>query len=341
MTPKDIFISALAGEPRDRAAMSRAATGSATSVVTTALMREVGVSFPEAHRDAEQMARLAAAGHTVLGFDCVMPLFSVAHEPCALGCAVDWGGPMQMPDARPEPRRCVGEELAIPADFLDHETCRVPLRALELLKKQHGDSVAILGKSLGPWTLSYLLFGVEDFLLATLAEPDAVNRALAALKAVTVEFALAQVAGGADAVCIPDNATRDLCAPEAYEEFLSTMHRELSERIPVPLILHICGDTADRIGLISETGFACLHFDSRVPAKEARELAGEKLRLMGGTSCLSIIREGTPETIAADVGEKLASRIDILGPECTVPLDTPWRNLKLLVDEARRQSAGA
>jgi len=339
MTPKDIFMRALAGEARGRVAISRVATGSATSIVTTDLMREVGVSFPEAHRDAEQMARLAAAGHTELGFDCVMPLFSVAHEPAALGCAVDWGGPTQMPDARPERRRRVGEELAIPADFLDHEACRVPLRALEILKKRHGESVAVLGKSLGPWTLSYLLFGVEDFLLATLAEPDAVKRALAALKEVTVEFALAQVAAGADAVCIPDNATRDLCAPEAYEEFLSGLHRELSERIPVPLILHICGDTADRIGLIGETGFSCLHFDSRVPAGEARELAGERLRLMGGTSCLSVIREGTPETIAADVGEKLAAGIEILGPECTVPLDSPWRNQKVLVNEARRQSA--
>ena len=36
-------------------------------------------------------ARLAAAGCTVLGFDNVMPLFSVWHESAALGCEVDWG----------------------------------------------------------------------------------------------------------------------------------------------------------------------------------------------------------------------------------------------------------
>ena len=107
---------------------------------------------------------------------------------------------------------------------------------------------------------------------------------------------------------------------------------------PRPLILHICGDTADRIGYIRETGLAGFHFDSKVPAATARRLAGDRLALMGGTSNFRIVREGTPETIAADVAEKLSARIDILGPECAVPLDAPYRNMRIFVDEVRRQS---
>lgn len=37
------------------------------------------------------MFRLALAGHTILGFDVVMPLFSVCHEAAAMGCGVNWG----------------------------------------------------------------------------------------------------------------------------------------------------------------------------------------------------------------------------------------------------------
>ena len=51
-------------------------------------MDEVGAWFPEAHHDAEKMTALAMAGFTVLGFDNVMPLFSVWHEGAALGCNV-------------------------------------------------------------------------------------------------------------------------------------------------------------------------------------------------------------------------------------------------------------
>ena len=50
---------------------------------------------------------------------------------------------------------------------------------------------------------------------------------------------------GADALTLADHCTRDLCSPLAYRDFLAELHRELRQRIPVPLILHICCDTAD------------------------------------------------------------------------------------------------
>ena len=94
-TPRELFLRALYRQPT-----SRPATGSATSVVTADLMDAVGVAFPEAHLHAQSMADLAAAGHTVLGFDNVMPLYSVWHESAALGCPVNWGDRTHMPDSR-------------------------------------------------------------------------------------------------------------------------------------------------------------------------------------------------------------------------------------------------
>ena len=110
---------------------------------------------------------------------------------------------------------------------------------------------------------------------------------------------------------------------------------ELVERIDCPLILHICGDTSDRIAYLRETGVACFHFDSKVPTPVARELADGKIALMGGTSNLDVIRSGSAEMIKADVAEKIACGIEIIGPECAVPLDAPYRNMKLLADEVK------
>jgi MtaA/CmuA family methyltransferase len=328
--PREIFLRALRRE-----ATPRPATGSATSVVTVDLMQRVGVFFPEAHLDAERMAALAAAAHTELGFDNVMPLFSVWHESAALGCPVDWGAVDRMPDCRE--RLCTIEhEVRIPPDFLTREPCRVPLRALALLKERLGDDAAVVGKVFGPWTLGYHLFGVEEFLINTLLSPDAVKRAIERLKEVTVLFGRAQIDAGADALCLGDHATRDLCSPAAYRDFLQATHQELQERLPAPLILHICGDTADRIGSIRETGIACFHFDSKVPAATARELAGERMALMGGTSNLDVIRRGTAEQVRADVRQKAAAGIDIIGPECAVPLDAPCWNMRILSDEVKR-----
>jgi [methyl-Co(III) methanol-specific corrinoid protein]:coenzyme M methyltransferase len=297
-------------------------------------MRHTGVFFPDAHLNAEKMAALAATGYTMLGFDNVMPLFSVWHESAALGCDVDWGDVSHMPAGQRPLCSHINADVAIPHDLLRREPCAVPLKALRLLKQHVGTEVAIVGKVFGPWTLGYHVFGVEEFLMATLLEPAAVRTAMRRLLEVTVAFGNAQVEAGADALTVGDHCTRDLCSPEAYREFLIDLHAELHQRLLCPIVLHICGDTADRIPHIRQTGIECFHFDSKVPATAARRLAGPDLALMGGTSNLEIVRGGTPATIAADVKAKLAAGINIIGPECAVPLDAPWRNLRALADAA-------
>ena len=136
---------------------------------------------------------------------------------------------------------------------------------------------------------------------------------------------------------LAEHCTRDLRSPAAYRDSLMAMHQELHERLPCPIILHICGDTSDRLPDIARTGLACFHYDSKVPVDRVRQLAGETLSLMGGTSNASIVRTGNPESIARDISEKIAHGIDILGPECAVPLDAPWRNLKCIADVAKRR----
>jgi [methyl-Co(III) methanol-specific corrinoid protein]:coenzyme M methyltransferase len=335
LKPRDIFLTAL-----HRGDVPRPATGSATSVATVDLMEKTGAFFPRAHVDAETMAALAAAGHTELGFDNVMPLYSVWHESAALGCDVDWGEQNRMPGCRTSLLK-MGDDVRIPDDLLARPGCRVPLDAIALLRERLGDEVAVVGKVFGPWTLGYHVFGVQEFLINTLLDPDAVKRAMASLKEVTVRFANAQIEAGADALCLADHATRDLCSPDAYRDFLMETHQELNARIGCPLILHICGDTSDRIGYIRETGLSCFHFDSKVPTAEARRLAGERLALMGGTSNLDLILHGTPEQIAADVREKVRYGIDVIGPECAVPLDAPYGNMRRLTDEVKALGRGA
>jgi [methyl-Co(III) methanol-specific corrinoid protein]:coenzyme M methyltransferase len=298
-------------------------------------MDAVGISFPEAHRDAAKMAGLAAAGHTEIGFDNVMPLFSVWHESAALGCPVQWGEKNRMPDCRGGIYG-IEDPVGIPANLLSQEGCRIPLEALRLLRKRFGDEVAVVGKVFGPWTLGYHLFGVEEFLVNTILNPDAVRRAIETLKEVAVMFGKAQIDAGADALCLGDHATRDLCSPEAYREFLQDVHVELNERIPCPLILHICGDTADRLRYIEKTGIDCFHYDSKVPDPLGRRLAGARLALMGGTGNIEVIRNGGEMDVLRDVESKLENAIDVLGPECAVPLDAPYRNMKLLVNTVKK-----
>jgi [methyl-Co(III) methanol-specific corrinoid protein]:coenzyme M methyltransferase len=242
---------------------------------------------------------------------------------------VNWGGPNAMPESG-KPIFKDFDDIRIPPDLLSRPGCRVPLEAIGLLKRRLGDDAAVCGKVMGGWTQAYHDFGVESFLMGTLDDPDKTRRIVDKLCEVTVAFARAQVDAGADCILLADHATRDLCSPRAYEQFLVPVHRRLAEVIPVPVILHICGNTQDRIGLIAQTGVACFHWDTKTGTPEyARQLAGERLALMGGISNYKLLR-GTPDEIVADAEAASRAGIDVVGPECAIPLATPLENLKAI-----------
>ena len=44
-------------------------------------------------------------------------------------------------------------------------------KARKILKQEFRDEVAIIGKTMGPWTLAYHVFGVETFLLMSIDDP--------------------------------------------------------------------------------------------------------------------------------------------------------------------------
>jgi [methyl-Co(III) methanol-specific corrinoid protein]:coenzyme M methyltransferase len=291
------------------------------------LMDSLRVYFPEAHLDADKMTTLAEAGHTVYGYDVVMPLFSVCHDSAALGCHVDWGTRTVMPQAS-RPIWETDEDVAIPTGFLLHQAAQVPLKSLSKLKRRLGEDAAVCGKVFGPWTLGYHAFGIETWLISTITAPDMIKRAIEKMKGATLAFARAQLDAGADCIVLADHATRDLCSPAAYREFLRDLHAEFAERIPAPVILHICGDTSDRIGMIAETGLACFHWDTKLGSAEtARGLAGEELSLMGGLNNTQLLRLGTVDQIEDACREAMEAGIDIIAPECAVPLDTPMKSM--------------
>jgi [methyl-Co(III) methanol-specific corrinoid protein]:coenzyme M methyltransferase len=293
-------------------------------------MEMTGAFFPDVHLDGEKMAHLAAGAHDILGYDAIMPYFSVQAEAAALGCEVDWGSVETMPVERSHPWSESGL-VRIPDDFLVKPSIRAVLDAIRILRATHGYRVAIVGKVMGPWTLSYHVRGIQDFLLETITEPDSVRGFLEGLKEVTVLFGVAQIEAGADALCLADHATGDLVGPWMYRDFLLPYHQELTQRIGCPTVLHICGDTLDRMGYICESGFDCFHFDSKVDAQEAVEEIDGRMSLMGNVNNPEVLLNGTPEQVVERTRYALEAGVQVIGPECAIPLRTPLENLKAIM----------
>jgi len=330
MTGKQRFLAALRGEPVDRPPAA-----SIVSVINYELMDLVASHFPLANIEPEAMATLAAGAHDVMGFDSVMPIFSTAQESTALGCEVDWSDAtmMPIPTTHPWEDRSVDIRLpdGFPDSFLEDRYIKCAIEAIRLLKKHFGDEVTILGKVMGPWTLAYHLYNVQEFLYDTLADPDRVCRALDALKPVPLAFAKAQLDAGADAIVWADHATGDLVRNTMYRDFLLPIHQELIPQVPAPVILHCCGPTLDRIQFFREAGFAAFHFESQVqPDKAIVETQG-KIKLAGNVNNPVTLFSRGPVDVRFEAQRAIDAGVHIIAPECAVPLQTKVENLVEIV----------
>ncbi len=324
MTSRERVLAALARQPVDRTPVCNP-----TSVATVELMDLVDAHFPNANRDPEKMARLAATSYTELGFDSIMPVFTIIQESSALGCNIQWESKDNWPTVRmSEPIWSEPDDIRVPADLLTHPDTKCVLDAIGMLRKEFGDEVAIIGKTMGPWSLGYHCFGVEKFLLMSLDDPGKTKLCLDRMKQITVDFGRAQIEAGADALTLPDHATGDLVSGDYYDRYLRELHIEFVEQIPIPLILHICGRTVDRMEFIAQTGMAAFHFDSKNAPPESMEIVAERIALVGNINNPETLYSKGPEVVREEVIGNLAAGVQLVGPECAIPLQTPIECLK-------------
>jgi [methyl-Co(III) methanol-specific corrinoid protein]:coenzyme M methyltransferase len=211
---------------------------------------------------------------------------------------------------------------------------QVVLESIYLLRKRYGDRVVIVGKVMGPWTLSYHMMGMEEFLVSTKLTPNRACNSMNALKAVSLEFARAQIQAGADIVCLADHASGGIVSPAMYCDMLLPLHQEIFGEIGAPTVLHCCGNTTDRVKYFAQSGVDCFHFESSVNLGSAVAEARGKMTLIGNINNPGILLSGTREQVLRACQEAIEGGVQILSPECAVPLITPTQNLKVLVEYA-------
>ena len=91
-TPLQIIRDIMAGKKT-----ARKGVFNPVSSTTMEQMKLTNSFFPEAHTDEKKMYELSRASYEILGYDGIMPVFSVVIEASALGCMIDWGKPDIMP----------------------------------------------------------------------------------------------------------------------------------------------------------------------------------------------------------------------------------------------------
>lgn len=299
-----------------------------TSVATIDAMKISGAYFPFAHTDPIKMASLACVGRDVFGFDSVAPYFSILLEASALGAEVDWGNIYEMPSVVKKPIKKM-EDYEVPKNFLNKREFSGLIKVCSYLKKKYKDEVPVIGKVIGPWSLAYHLYGVENLVLDTILEPEKTADFINILSEIPMAFAKAQFEAGADMILWADHVTSDLVSAEIYRKFIMPIHKKAASELQKygPVILHTCGNVSDRLMYIADTGFKIFHMDSKNDIEKSVKAAGSNMLITGCINNPVLLAQGNPADVKRAVEENIKQGIKLISPECALPFSVPSDNL--------------
>lgn len=311
----------------------------ANSTVTYEQMEKVGAYWPEGHVDAETMAKQALAAYTVLGLDAVRVPFCQTFEAVALGCIRKPGKVRELegfPGIEHPPPYKLDDTPKFPDDFLSRGYIPQLLKAVEILKKEVGDEVPVVGGIIGPFTIVGSLLDSVPLLKATFKTPDKIPPFLEVAEKAGTMLAKALIDAGADIISCEDmTASPELIDPKTYREFELQYQRRQFEAIPVPTILHICGNVDPIVEWMGQTGANILSLEPKASAQLARRKCGSDIILMGGVDTATTLYMKDPETVKQGCEESIEDGIQIVAPGCAVAPGTPTENLLAMLEVAK------
>jgi [methyl-Co(III) methanol-specific corrinoid protein]:coenzyme M methyltransferase len=311
----------------------------ANSTVTYEQMEKVNAYWPEGHVEGEVMAKQALAAYSVLGFDAVRVPFCQTFEAVALGCIRKPGKVRELegvPGIEHPPPYKLDDSPEFPADFLSRGYIPELIKAVEFLKKEVGDEVPIVAGIIGPFTIAGSLLDSVPLLKATFKAPQKIRPFLDVGEKAGTTLAKALVDAGADIISCEDmTASPELIAPKTYKEFELEYQRKQFDAIPVPTILHICGNVDAIVEWMGQTGANILSLEPKASAKLARDKCGSDVILMGGVDTATTLFMKDADTVKQGCEETIADGIQILAPGCAVAPGTPTENLLAMVEVAK------
>ncbi|MFV1964167.1 MAG: uroporphyrinogen decarboxylase family protein, partial [Pirellulaceae bacterium] len=242
---------------------------------------------------------------------------------------MDWGHPAKLPSVVSHPWKHV-EDAVVPSDILGRPPVKTYLETLRIAKRDYGDSMGVLGKVMGPFSMIQMMHGVENVLMGLTDDPERILRFMETCVDVLVLCADAQFEIGIDALAIGEGgAGAQMLSPKMYEQFLLPIHRQMLQRIQGPTVMHICGDITPRLSTLGKTGLTCFNFDAAIPPKKMVDAASGRFTVMGNISTTDLLN-GTEADIERQVFENLDAGVDIISPGCAISPNCPVANLRAM-----------
>jgi len=304
-----------------------------TQTATVEQMEACGAYWPEAHANAEKMATLAEAGHTVIGFEAVRVPFDITAEAELFDCGIKAGDLKQQPS---DVKHVVTnlEDLEKIKDYnLKEGSVGLILEAIKILSEKYGKELPIIGSMIGPFSLAQHINGDAWFGNLFTGE-DVVPELLDFCSDFNVAYAKVMVENGADTIAIIDpTASYELIGGEFYEKYALPYQKKIVDamkELDVATVLHICGNTTKGLGIMDKTGVNGISIDQRVDIKTATGNV-ENVIIVGNLDPVAMLWNGTPDEIAEASKKALDAGVGLLTAGCGIVSMTSTANLQTMV----------
>lgn len=263
--------------------------------------REVGLSiekyFSRPENVVEGQLRLRARYRN----DCIYSFFYAAVEVEAWGAEVLYreDGP---PNAgTPFIRRPEEIDRLVPPDVRTTPCLRKVIRATELLKESVGAEAPIIGVVMSPFSLPVMQLGFEGYLDLMHGDPERFRKLLQVNQEFCVEWANAQLAAGATAICYFDPVSSTSIVPRAF--YLETGFPAASAtlaRIQGPAAIHLAsGRCLPIVDDIVRAGAAVVGVSALEDLGELKAACRGRLTVLGNLNGIEMRRWTSREAEAA------------------------------------------
>ncbi len=302
---------------------------------------QVGVKYGKYVTDYRLLVEGQIVTAEKFDFDYVSCISDPTREAADCGAAIRYFD--DQPPAVDETRALLADKsllgrLKVP-DPLGGGRMHDRVNAAALLKQRVGQKKLIEGWIEGPCAEAADLRGINTLMTDFFDDPAFVRDLFDFILEMELRFARAQVDAGIDIMGVGD-AAASLVGPQIYEQFILPYEQKMVDalhKLGAKVRLHICGNIGRILGGIGSLGCDMVDIDWMVPLAQCRREMGPQQVLAGNIDPVTVLRNGTPESITRAIAEchRQSGTRYIVAAGCEVTRDTPEENLLALRDYAR------
>jgi uroporphyrinogen decarboxylase len=238
------------------------------------------------------------------------------------------------------------EELAklnIEAIDMD-KTINTIKQALRKTKEKIGDQFVVTMTAWGPFTNAARLFGEEIMMKATYKQPALVEKILDFATQLLIHLYEPLVTDGTlEVISLADpTASGDMISKKQFERFALPYLRRFTDWAKsknIHTLLHICGDTTDRLELYPLTGASCISVDHKTDIANAKEILYGKMCFAGNVNPVDVMLQGSVDLVESSCKQIIETAgtdgAFALMPGCDIPPDVPFENIVKFIQMAK------